>query len=112
MSISEKVKAEILRGEELLWLCQDLQSAKDGVDRPGKDCWDKSKTLDEFAMDINRSATYMVSLLKFLPMMDKLTAVGKKLEADGKIEPLLIGNSYSDAALYYFLKEHFGAIEV
>lgn len=110
MSVSEKVKAEILRGEELLWLCQDLQSAKDGIDRPSKDCWDKSKTLDDFAMDINRSATYMVSLLKLLPMNDKLTELGKKLEADGKIEPLFIGNSYSDAALNYLLKEHFGAI--
>lgn len=94
MPMSEKLKQEILRGEELLWLCQDLQSAKDGVDRPRHNSIDKSKTLDEFALDISRSAAYMVSLMKLLPMRDKLADLRRKLEAEGKITPDA-GDSYA-----------------
>lgn len=103
MVINDKLKQEILRGEELLWLCQELQSEKDGVDRPTHDSIDKSKTLDAFAMDVSRSATHMVSLIKFFPMMDKLASIGKKLELEGKIK-LDLGDSYSEAALQYLLK--------
>ncbi len=105
MKISEQLKQDILRGEELLWLCQDLQSEKDGVDRPRHTSIDKSKTLDTFAMDISRSATYMVSLIKLFPIMEQLAALGRKLELEGKIT-LDVGNSYSEAALQYILKHH------
>ncbi|EGQ8101670.1 hypothetical protein M3919_003899 [Vibrio parahaemolyticus] len=53
------INQEIDRGIELLWLCQSLQSEKDGVKRPSHFQIDKSKTLDSFAQDISRAVTNM-----------------------------------------------------
>lgn len=102
--MSELLKNEIERGIELLWLCQDLQSEKDGVDRPGKGQIDKSKTLDEFAMDINQAATNMSMLHLLFPMMEKLSELGRKLESDGKLE-VCHGDRYDQAALKFVLEQ-------
>jgi len=102
MKRDEKLEKEILRGEELLWLCQDLQSEKDGIDRPKHQAIDKSKTLDLFAQDISRSAVNMASLIKFFPMADKLRKLGRKLEADGLIK-VDYGDDYAEAALDYLM---------
>lgn len=82
-----------------------MQSAKDGVDRPSKNSMDKSKILDDFAMDIRRSGTFMVSLLQILPMIYRLTELGRKLEAEGKIT-VNYGDSYPDAVVNYLLAQH------
>ncbi len=103
--MNENIKKEIMRGEELLWLCQDLQSEKDGVDRPKHHSIDKSKTLDQFAKDIGRSATNMVSLLKLIPMLEKLIQLGRKLESEGVIS-VDIMDDYSEAALKYLLEQN------
>jgi hypothetical protein len=103
--MDDRLKNEILRGEELIWFCQDLQSEKDGVDRPKHHEIDKSKTLDQFAIDIGRSAVYMVSLLKLYPMQDKLAKIGRKLESDGVIR-VDYGEDYSEAAIEHLLKQH------
>ncbi len=55
-------KEEIERGVELIELCQKLQSEKDGVNRPKIGEIDKTKTLDPFAMDISKTATWLCSL--------------------------------------------------
>ncbi|MFW7525653.1 hypothetical protein ACODM8_16160 [Vibrio ostreicida] len=56
------IKQEIEKGIYLLWLCQKLQSEKDGIERPTHFDLDKSKTLDQFARDVSRSATNMAAL--------------------------------------------------
>lgn len=98
-------KEDIERGVELLQLCQKLQSEKDGIDRPELHVIDKTKTLDEFAMDISKAATWMYSLYKLVPMMENLAALGRKLESDGKIS-VDAGESYSEAVLNYLLVQN------
>lgn len=92
------------RGVELLQLCSDLQSEKDGVDRPLINSVDKSKTLDQFAMDIQRAATFLTATYKLIPMMNDLAALGRKLEDDGFVEAS-VGDDYSRVALNYFLQQ-------
>lgn len=97
--------AEINRGLELLALCQALQSERDGVDRPAPFAIDKFKTLDQFAKDINTASTNMAALHKLIPQMLRLAELGRKLEADGKLE-VGYGDDYSSAALDFVLREH------
>ncbi|ODS23602.1 hypothetical protein AB835_08295 [Candidatus Endobugula sertula] len=89
MSYQEQVE----RGVELLALCQQLQSEKDGVDRPAVGSIDKSKVLDDFAMDISQAITWHNTLLKLVPLMQGLSQLGRKLEEDGRINPQ-IGDDY------------------
>ena len=96
---------DISKAEEFIWLCQDLQTEKDGVIRPGFMDFDKSKTLDQFAMDINKSATYISSLGKLIPMMNDLSKLGRKLEAEGTIS-VTAGDGYSRAVLDYLMAEY------
>lgn len=98
-------KEEIERGVELLKLCQTLQSEKDGIDRPELHVIDKTKTLDQFARDISKSATWMSSLYKLVPMMDDLAKLGRKLESEGRIS-VDYGEDYSEAALNYLLEQN------
>ena len=98
-------ESHIERAEELIWLCQELQSEKDGIVRPGFMDFDKSKTLDQFAQDINRSATYISSLRKLIPMMNSMAALGRKLESEGIVD-IDAGEEYSLAALTYFMDKY------
>jgi len=97
-------QAQIERGVELLLLCQQLQSAKDGVVRPAPGEIDKTKTLDQFAQDIGQAVTNMTALHKLMPMMLRLGELGRKLEAEGKIE-VGFGEDYSLAALDFACRE-------
>ncbi|RQT37451.1 hypothetical protein DF037_01590 [Burkholderia contaminans] len=99
------IDAQIDRGIELLSLCQKLQSEKDGVDRPDAIEIDKSKTLDQFAIDVNTAITNMTSLRNLLPQFLRLAELGRKLEAEGKIS-VDYGGSYSSAALDFVRAEH------
>lgn len=98
-------KKQIDRGVELLEQCNQLQTEKDGVNRPKLFEIDKSKTLDQFAMDVSQAATNMNSLYMLFPMMNDLAELGRKLEAEGKIE-VTVGDSLSRAALNYLLSEN------
>ncbi|MDK9790199.1 hypothetical protein [Vibrio sp. D431a] len=94
------INQEIDRGIELLWLCQSLQSEKDGVERPSHFQIDKSKNLDSFAQDISRAVTNMSSLYQIMPKTKRLSEIGRELEKKGLIY-LSAGDSYADAALAY-----------
>ncbi|MBL0710987.1 MAG: hypothetical protein JJV99_08255 [Colwellia sp.] len=98
-------KKQIESGVELLELCNELQTEKDGVNRPKLFKTDKSKTLDKFAMDVSQAATNMNSLYMLFPMMNDLAELGRKLESEGKIE-VDYGDSLSRAALNYLLTEN------
>ena len=96
---------DIERIKELLTLCQQLQSERDGVNRPDPGSVDKTKTLDKFAIDINESITYVSYLYKLLPMSSELTRLGRLLKKGGKIT-LECGDSFSSAALDYILAQY------
>lgn len=100
-----KYKEQIERGVELLTLCQQLQSEKDGVNRPDPFVIDKTKTLDQFAKDIGTAITNMTALHKLFPMMVQLGDLSRKLEQEGKIS-LMVGDDYSMAALKFVRAEH------
>lgn len=97
-----KTTIEVVRkGHELLALCQELQSGIDGVERPSLFSVDKSKTLDQFAIDINDTAINLSYLVKLIPMLERLSEMGRKLENRGEIK-IEISDSYAEAALAYF----------
>lgn len=96
---------EVDRGIELLTLCQQLQSEKDGVDRPAPLQIDKSKTLDRFAQDIGQAINNMAALRMLMPMMERLADLGRKLEKSGRIT-VDYGDSYSEKALEFFVAEY------
>jgi hypothetical protein len=85
-----------------LKLCHKLQSENDGVDRPEPLA---VGTLDQFTRDINSAITWMGSIIKLYPQSQQLAALGRKLEADGKVE-VAVGDSYSEAMLAYLCREH------
>lgn len=101
MSYEESIE----RGIELLTLCQELQSEKDGIDRPQPGQIDKTKTLDAFAMDILTAREYMASLHKLIPLMLQLAELGRELERQGKLQ-LVAGDDISAEALRYLRSEY------
>jgi len=103
--MDNKSKVAVEKGIELLKLCSQLQTDKDGVNRPEPGVVDKTKTPDQFAKDINESITYMSSLYKLLPMMEQLSKLGRTLESEGKIS-VDFGEEFDSAALKYVMKEH------
>lgn len=99
------IEKEIERGIELLRLCQNLQTQRDGIDRPDLFVIDKSKTLDEFAQDIQRAAINLSALKKLIPMADQLSELGRALEDAGRIK-VDYGDDYSQKALEFFVAEY------
>lgn len=93
-------KEQVDRGIELLAHCQKLQSEKDGIDRPDLWVMDKSKVLDDFAMDISNAAMNMSALYKLYPMLEKLTKIGKQLHEKGLID-VDYGDDFSLKAIDY-----------
>ena len=105
IKVTTTYRSQVMRGIELLELCQKLQSEKDGVDRPYPLSIVKSKKLDQFALDVENAIVWMSSILKLYPQSQKLAALGKELEAQGKIK-LEAGDSYSEVALDYLCHQH------
>lgn len=101
----QPTEVQIERGIELLALCQKLQSEKDGIDRPAPLAIDKSKTLDQFAKDVNAATINMAALYKLIPQTLSLANLGRKLEVEGKIA-VNHGDDYAEAALKFVLAEH------
>ena len=92
----------IERGIELLRLCQDLQSEKDGIARPVPGSFSFG-TLDPFAQDIQDAIINMAQLPNLLAEHEALSVIGRKLASEGKIS-LAVGDSFSEAALSYFAR--------
>lgn len=103
-NIVNKIDKDIERGVELLTLCQRLQSEKDGIARPNPFEIDKTKTLDQFAQDVNHAITNMTALRQLMPMAAQLADLGRKLEASGQIS-VDYGDDYSQKALEFFTTE-------
>ncbi|MDO8728646.1 MAG: hypothetical protein Q7K26_01995 [bacterium] len=98
----KSTQEQVERGIELLTLCQNLQSDKDGVERSEPF---KVGAHDAFSKDIEQACTNLAALNKLIPMMLKLAEIGRKLESAKKIE-VDYGGDYSEAALKYLAAEH------
>jgi len=96
---------DIERGIELLKLCQQLQSEKDGVVRPEPGAYDRTKALDEFACDIDQTITYLAALHRLMPLATQLSQLGRELERQDKIK-VSAADDYAAMAINFLLKEY------
>ncbi len=97
----DKTVKVVEKGHDILQTFINYQNKADGIDRPDLFTVDKSKTLDDIAMETSEVATYLSSLIKLIPMQSELSRIGRKLESEGKIK-CDIGDSYAELALKYF----------
>ncbi|RSB24281.1 hypothetical protein [Enterobacter cloacae] len=81
---------------ELLTLCQQLQSEKDGRERlaPGTYARDE----DDFADRIRSACGHALQLRRLLPVTTTLSAIGTEMERRGQIS-VLPGEDYAQEAL-------------
>lgn len=87
----------------LLALCQTLQSEKDGVRRPAPEEYNRDD--DPFADRIRRATGYARQLQHLLPMAQQLSAIGRELERQGKIQAG-VGEDYAQRALAYVVAQY------
>ncbi|MEI2606537.1 hypothetical protein V8O11_22505 [Erwinia aphidicola] len=81
---------------ELLTLCQQLQSEKDGRERPAPGTYSRDE--DEFADRIRSACGHALQLRRLLPVMTTLSAIGTEMERRGEIS-VLPGEDYAQKAL-------------
>lgn len=81
---------------ELLTLCQQLQSEKDGRERPAPGTYSRDE--DELADRIRSACGHALQLRRLLPVMTTLSAVGAGMERRGEIS-VLPGEDYAQKAL-------------
>ncbi|EKY3919907.1 hypothetical protein RCI35_003822 [Enterobacter hormaechei] len=81
---------------ELLTLCQQLQSEKDGRERLAPGAYSRDE--DEFADRIRSACGHALQLRRLLPMATTLNAIGAEMERRGEIS-LLPGEDYAQKAL-------------
>ncbi|MHA0962776.1 hypothetical protein [Enterobacter cancerogenus] len=87
----------------LLNLCQQLQSEKDGKERPVPEVYSRDE--DEFAERIRAACGYGLQLRQLLPMMSIMSAIGAEMECRGEIS-IMTGESYSNRALTHLMAEY------
>lgn len=80
----------------LLKLCQQLQSDKDGRERPAPGTYSRDE--DEFADRIRSACGHALQLRRLLPVMTTLSAIGAGMERRGEIS-VLPGEDYAQKAL-------------
>ncbi|MEW5562025.1 hypothetical protein AB1287_17565 [Enterobacter asburiae] len=85
---------------ELLTLCQQLQSDKDGLKRPAprRAGVMADEVLDTFAQSILHSCAYAALLDQLLVQQSRLSDVGRQLETQGQLRTE-VGDDYALAAL-------------
>ena len=81
---------------ELLTLCQQLQSEKDGRERPAPGTYSRDE--DGFADRIRSACGHALQLRRLLPVMTTLSAIGAGMERRGEIS-VLPGEDYAQKAL-------------
>ncbi|MBV8042569.1 MAG: hypothetical protein JO226_08005 [Pluralibacter sp.] len=85
---------------ELLTLCQQLQSEKDGLKRPvpRRPGVAADEVMDGFAQRILQSCAFAASLDPLLDLQSRLADVGRRLEEQGQLQTD-VGDNYALAAL-------------
>lgn len=81
---------------ELLTLCQQLQSEKDGRERPAPGTYSRDE--NDFADRIRSACGHALQLRRLLPVMTTLSAIGAGMERRGEIS-VLPGEDYAQKAL-------------
>lgn len=81
---------------ELLTLCQQLQSEKDGRERPAPGTYSRDE--DDFADRIRSACGHALQLRRLLPVATTLSAIGAEMERRGEIS-VLPGEDYAQKAL-------------
>lgn len=87
----------------LLELCQQLQSAKDGIERPVPGAYSRDE--DEFADRIRAAYGHVLQLRRLLPVMATLSAIGIEMERRGEFS-VMTGDDYSRKALEYLMAKY------
>lgn len=87
----------------LLTLCQQLQSEKDGRQRPAPGTYSRDE--DAFADRIRAASGHAMQLRQSLPVMHGLAVIGAELERRGQIH-VMTGESYADRALAYLMAQY------
>ena len=80
----------------LLKLCQQLQSEKDGRERPAPEAYSLDE--DKFTDRIRSACGHALQLRRLLPMTRTLSAISAEMERRGEIN-VLPGEDYSQKAL-------------
>lgn len=80
----------------LLKLCQQLQSEKDGRERPEPGTYSRDE--DAFADRIRSACGHALQLRRLLPVTTTLSAIGAEMERRGEIS-VLPGEDYAQKAL-------------
>ncbi len=88
---------------ELLTLCQQLQSEKDGRERPapGTYCRDE----DDFADRIRSACGHALQLRQLLPLATTLSAIGAEMERREEIN-VLPGEDYAQKAMVRLTEQY------
>lgn len=87
----------------LLKLCQQLQSEKDGRERPEPGAYSRDE--DAFADHIRTACGYALQLRRLLSMTTTLSAIGAEMERRGEIS-LLPGEDYAQMALVWLTEQY------
>lgn len=88
---------------ELLTLCQQMQSEKDGRARPSPEAYSRDE--DAFADRIRAACGHALQLRWLLPMTKTLGAIGAEMERRGEIT-LLPGEDYAQKALVRLTEQY------
>jgi hypothetical protein len=97
--MNRKMMAGMTPGQEiieLLTLCQQLQSEKDGRERLAPGAYSRDE--DEFADRIRSACGHALQLRRLLPVTTTLSAIGTEMERRGEIS-VLPGEDYAQKAL-------------
>lgn len=93
---------------ELLTLCQQLQSEKDGRERPAPGTYSRDE--DDFADRIRSACGHALQLRRLLPVTTTLSAIGTGMERRGEIS-VLPGEDYAQKALVRLSEQYPGTKE-
>lgn len=88
---------------DLLKLCQQLQSEKDGRERPDPGAY--SRDDDSFADRIRSACGHALQLRQLLPVSTTLSLIGAEMERRGEIS-VLPGEDYAQKALARFTEQY------
>lgn len=88
---------------ELLTLCQQLQSEKDGRERPAPGTYSRDE--DDFADRIRSACGHALQLRQLLPLATTLSAIGAEMERREEIN-VLPGEDYARKAMVRLTEQY------
>ena len=102
LSISEDLKRQILRGDELLRLCHKMKCEQDGIKRPEPLKFHIGLNYDQFAEDVDQALLNHTSLLKMSSLEKGMVKLGSIMR-DAKTIEVSSEDDLASAALAHIL---------